>query len=367
MIVAIEVFRAPDTIKSVIAAAGPLGLLFTPLSLSLFSRIGKPASKMAAYIAWASAVLMGIGAFAGSLNGFLVSVCLAFALSMQSMPLLVHVWTSNFPSNKRGSYLAVSMMFSIAATLVFSHLGGALLDKDLEWYRPLLMMIAVAYATMGWAVWQIPSTAISQRESQNPLRNLSYAVSDWKFGVMLASWMFLGMGNLMVLPIRFEYLLQPEYGIEASKVTVSWITLGVPAVFRLLTSRFWGAMFDRVNFMALRMVLNAMILTSIVLFLSTKELWLIFVSAAVLGTAMAGANISWSLWVTKFAPPERTAAYMSVHTFTTGIRGVAAPFVGFGLLSGVGAGNTALIGGSLVGISIVMVGVLFLSQRGKTS
>jgi len=35
------------------------------------------------------------------------------------------------------------------------------------------------------------------------------------------------------------------------------------------------------------------------------------------------------LWVTKFAPPDRVADYMSVHTFLTGVRGVLAPMCAF--------------------------------------
>jgi len=41
--------------------------------------------------------------------------------------------------------------------------------------------------------------------------------------------------------------------------------------------------------------------------------------------------VAWSLWVTKFAAPERVADYMSVHTFCTGLRGVLAPVVAFQL------------------------------------
>ena len=38
--------------------------------------------------------------------------------------------------------------------------------------------------------------------------------------------------------------------------------------------------------------------------------------------------------MTKFAPPERVADYMSVHTFFTGVRGVIAPLVAFYLIAG---------------------------------
>ena len=43
--------------------------------------------------------------------------------------------------------------------------------------------------------------------------------------------------------------------------------------------------------------------------------------------------MAWGLWVTKFAPPERVADYMSVHTCFTGVRGVVAPVVAFYLVS----------------------------------
>ncbi|MDQ8204434.1 MFS transporter [Pelagicoccus sp. SDUM812003] len=362
LIIAIQVYQAPDTVKGLIAAAGPLGLLVNPLTLSLFSRIGQPSARIAAWIGFLSGLLMLVAAFSSSLWGFLVPVCLAFALASQAMPMLVHVWTENYPSNRRGAYLAGSMMFSIGATLIFSLAGGRLLDIDLRWYRAILLVLSFAYFGTAWVMSRIPSTPVNSQASQNPLRNLWYAIEDWKFGIMLLGWMFLGFGNLMVLPLRFEYLLQPQYGIEASKTMVTLMTFVIPALFRLATSKFWGALFDRIDFMLLRMLLNGMIMVSIILFLTTKSLWVIGISAAILGTAMAGANISWSLWVTKFAAPQRTAAYMSVHTFLTGIRGILAPFLGFYLISGIGARGTAWTGSILVLISILMVACLYASQ-----
>ena len=46
--------------------------------------------------------------------------------------------------------------------------------------------------------------------------------------------------------------------------------------------------------------------------------------AIIFGISNAGGDVAWSLWVTKFAPPNRVADYMSVHTFFTGVRGVMA-------------------------------------------
>ena len=53
--------------------------------------------------------------------------------------------------------------------------------------------------------------------------------------------------------------------------------------------------------------------------------------AVVYGMSRAGGDVAWSLWVTKVAPPNRVADYMSVHTFFTGVRGLLAPITAFQL------------------------------------
>ena len=63
----------------------------------------------------------------------------------------------------------------------------------------------------------------------------------------------------------------------------------------------------------------------------------------------------WSLWVTKFAPPERAADYMSVHTFFTGIRGLLSPFLGFFLVGILPIQTLGWISGGLVFGSIFLL------------
>lgn len=360
LIVAIQVYQAPDWVKGLIAAAGPIGLFLNPLSLMLFAWLKLPAAKLASYVSYLSGGLMMLATFSSGLYGFLIPACLAFAVSSQIMPLLVHIWTHNYPSNKRGAYLAISMMFAIMAHMAFSVVGGVFMENGQ--HRLIFGVIVAAYFCVGGAIGKMPSTAISAGKSKNPLSNLKYAITDKKFGVMLVSWMFLGFGNLMLLPLRFEYLLQEQYGIQARELVVVTLTLGIPAFMRFVSSRFWGMLFDRIDFMILRMILNALIMLSILLFFTTTNIWVMGVAALVLGAAMGGANISWSLWVTKFTTPDKTAAYMSVHTFTTGIRGIVAPFLGFYLLSCIGATGTGILGSVLISISIVMVFCLYLSQ-----
>jgi MFS family permease len=129
----------------------------------------------------------------------------------------------------------------------------------------------------------------------------------------------------------------------------------IPSVVRLATTHLWGIFFDRWNFFVVRTVLNVFSLGAIVLFFSTRQLWVLWIAAALFGMALAGGNIAWNLWVTKFAPPERASEYMSVHTFMTGVRGVIGPFIGFWAIAHIAPLSTALVAAGLVAVSTLLL------------
>jgi predicted MFS family arabinose efflux permease len=179
-------------------------------------------------------------------------------------------------------------------------------------------------------------------------------VKDRLFGWMLLSWMLLGFGNLMTLPLRTEYMANPRFGINATNQEILFITGAVPLIFRLMASRALGKLFDRWNLVTLRLFLNSLFLVSVLIFFNTRNLWLLGLSMAFLGTAMAGGKITWSLWVTKLAPSGQASAYMSIHMLSTGLRGSIAPFVGFALIEGMPPRDVSFIGIGLMLISTLM-------------
>ena len=64
--------------------------------------------------------------------------------------------------------------------------------------------------------------------------------------------------------------------------------------------------------------------------------------------------------MTKFAPPERVADYMAVHTFFTGLRGVTAPLVAFHLVTHL---SIMTVGGISAGL--IVLGSLMLLPEVK--
>ena len=89
-------------------------------------------------------------------------------------------------------------------------------------------------------------------------------------------------------------------------------------------------------------------------------------AAIIFGISNAGGDVAWSLWVTKFAAPERVAEYMSVHTFFTGVRGVLAPFAGFYLINVVSLATLGWIAAGLILASVfVLLPEVLLGKRGR--
>jgi MFS family permease len=105
----------------------------------------------------------------------------------------------------------------------------------------------------------------------------------------------------------------------------------IPSLARLVLTPIWGRLFDRMNFFVMRIVLNVGFALGIAAFFIGSNTLGLVVGSLIFGASNAGGEIAWSLWVTKFAPDDRVAEYMSVHTFFTGVRGIAAPLLAFQL------------------------------------
>jgi hypothetical protein len=173
--------------------------------------------------------------------------------------------------------------------------------------------------------------------------------------------MFMGFANLMMIPMRVEMLANPKYGIAMSVSEIAFLTGVVPNAARIVLSPIWGSLFDRLNFFVLRVIVNLGFGLGIVTFFTGTDLTGLIIGSIVFGISNAGGEISWSLWVTKIAPKNRVADYMSVHTFFTGLRGVAAPITAFQLAKVVPM--TTLAMGAAV---LIVLSTLLLSTEIKT-
>lgn len=301
-----------------------------------------------------AAVLMIGATLVQSLTIFTLLIITSQMATVQQGPLAIQIYAENYPASERGKRMTTPFILTALSMMLFSWLGGWLLDISINYYHLLFVIMVLAAAACGWASNRIPSKLLSLEHVGNPWQNFSLIWKDKLFGYLLGSWMLLGLGNLITMPIRIEYLANPKFGINADNATIAFLLVVVPAAARVLSTKIWGNLFDYLHFITTRNLLNAFFLLGIAGFFFTKNIILLTGAMILVGLATGGGKIIWSLWVTKIAPHEKTASYMSIHMALTGFRGTIAPFIGYWILSNTAPKGVAFVGMLLILASIVL-------------
>lgn len=351
-----------DTVKSLLNASHFIGLLLTTIFIALIGRTGWRATNIVScYLLICGALLIAAGCSTG-LIAFTVCYVAAYIIFAQQTPMMIHTYANNYSPSERGKKVSTVMVTLAGASALFSYLGSMLLDWKLSWFPAVLIAMGVACFINAYLVRKIPSQPLVQSETGNPLRSLGLPFKDKLFGWLLMSWMLMGFANLMSIPIRVELLANPEYDYNVSNEQVLLATMVIPQIAGLLSGKAWGALFDRMNFIAWRISVNSCFFIGMVLYFSGLDLWVVYAGAMFLGLGMGGGRIGWNLWVTKIAPVDKVSAYMSVHTMFTGLRGVMAPFIGY-LIASMAIQAVGWLSAGLIVVSCIMFALLRKNER----
>lgn len=332
LLVIVRWFDGTPADKSVVAAAVHAGLLFAPLVLFVRRRLNLSAPRSMSFLHVAAALMMALAAIAWEKKLFTIGAALAITLQSASVPLLTGIYAANIPATLRGRYFSQYSTIRMATSIAFATAAGWAISGRLQAYPLLLAGYVVVLAVAAWLVGRIPASAESKESVRPMLACFALLKSDPILRETTIAWNLLGFGNLMMIPLRVEYLANGRYGLQLSEIDVALLVSTIPNVARLLSTGMWGRAFDAMNFFSLRMALNLSFVLGTLSFFATGSWVLLAASSAFLGFTTAGGDVAWNLWVTKFAPPEKVPDYMAVHTFFTGVRGIAAPCVGFFLL-----------------------------------
>jgi MFS family permease len=368
LLIAVKALDADPTAKALIAAAGNVGLLLSLWLVPAVEQSGRPTMQVAAWLMLCGALAMLCVAAVPAIPLLVLAALIAIGATNAIIPLLTSIYQDNYPPRARGRLVSRAFVVRVLSAAAFAELGGRLLSEDIARFRWLLAGFGLAFGAAAYCLVRIPSQALNHATHRTAghsalgatvlgaFASLRYVRVDRTLRWMLASWMLMGFANLMMVPLRVEYLANPRYGLALDPQQVALYTVLIPGLVRLALSPLWGRLFDRMDFFAMRIVLNAGFALSILAFFTGASTAGLALGAALFGAAAAGGELVWNLWATKFAPPAQVAEYMSVHTFFTGIRGIAAPFVAFQLTQHLPIGQIALICAGLIGLaSLILV------------
>lgn len=385
LLIAVRWFHAGQNAKALIAAGGSFGLMLGPWVVAQVETLRWRTSQAAARLMWVGAGSMVFMTIWPVLPVFVIGSIVAMTAASAAIPLMTQIYQENYPERERGKLFSRAFMIRIASAMVFSGIAGLVLSEksdELRWilthifqlpadfvanlrgsiehFRYLLITFAFAFAFAGVCVSRIPSQPLNVSGGTHPFRALRFVREDALFRRTLIMWMIMGFANLMIGPLRVDYLANTKHGLmwDGQPLTTAQIALLVgviPNLARLVMSPIWGWLFDRMNFFVLRILLNAGFALGMLSFFGGSHFAWLIVGAIIYGISNAGGDVAWSLWVTKFAPPERVADYMSVHTCFTGLRGVLAPLVAFQLAQHLSVSAISWIGAVMIFIATLIL------------
>lgn len=355
LLIAVRHFHAGPAAKAMVASGGSFGLILSITVVFLVARLRWPASLAASRLAVLGTASFLTMALFPVLPVFVAGAILSMAAASSSIPLMTQVYQENYPEHERGGLFSKTVMIRIGVAALFSEAAGRFLSHDIGHFRALLLVFALAFAASAWCLRQCPARPLQPSKGSHPLSGLGYAMEDRLFRQTLIAWMLMGFANLMMLPMRVEYLANPKYGLTLSVSEIAFLTGVLPNAARLVLSPVWGWLFDHMNFFVLRMTLNLGFAAGILSFFTSDSITGLICGSLIFGVSNAGGDVAWGLWVTKIAPPDRVADYMAVHTFFTGLRGVVAPMLAFHLAAGVSLSTLAQVSSVLIGLATLML------------
>jgi predicted MFS family arabinose efflux permease len=352
--IAIKHFDASALVKGLIAAAGGVGLLVSPYLTSLTRRLDLPAMRMAMWVALAGAFGFALAA-SGSLPLYVIGVLIGLTAVNGTIPLLTFTYQRNFPTAERGKRVGRGLAMRVAVSAPLAVVIGAWLRDRLDLWWVILLAGSVAMVMLAALYRRMPTERLDRGQASGSMPHFHLVRTDRQLRMTLSAWMLMGFGNLMLLPLRVEYLAEAQYGIAADAAMITLLTVTIPSVVRFLTTPIFGRMFDRISFFAARILTNLLFAVYVVAFFSGTSDVALYVGSITLGVAVAGGDLMWMLWVTKFAPHDRVADYMGLHTFFTGVRAVTAPLIGFLVIERFSLGWVAVIAAALMVVSSVVL------------
>lgn len=364
LLIALRWFDAGPITKALLASAPQVGLLFGPLIVYIAGRYQLASSSLAAKMMTCAAVFFLVAAIVPNQSAFVTFVVLGVGATGACVPLFTSIYHTNYPASSLGKFYSQVSTIKILTSIVTAFTVGLALNGRIGLYPLLIWAFAAFTFLAARKVHLCPSPTLEARENASVLSGFRFLTSDRTFRNTLVFWMIMGFGTLMLAPLRVEYLAHQRYGLLLSEAEIALLVSTIPSIARLFASRIWGWLFDNLSFFTLRITVNTGFMLGALAFFCSDD-WLGLTVAAILyGISMAGGDVAWSLWTTKFAPPGRVADYMAVHTAFTGIRGLIAPMVGFSLALQFSIITVAILGIFLIGIA--NVGLIFEGRR-KTS
>lgn len=356
MFVAVGLLRLDTLSKSAIIGGPAFGLLIGFFTVALVRRSGLSVNKAAA-IGWVFAAMgyAAVALFPQNGLAFVLGVVVALLAHALATPLLSQIYKEHYPDKSRGRLFSTVGMVKAAVSATFGYFAGYWLLKQGVNYAPLFWVFCGCSLLKALCTLGMRPVYLRKTKKLSLFQSFEHLKTDKPFRKLVSSWMLLGFGNLLSMALFVEFITNPDYGFGFGAEKVSLITTTLPMVIFILSIFAWGAIYDKINFYQLRVIVNVFFFLGILVYFFAENTTVLCIGMALHGIGKSGGTVLWSLWITKFSPADKVGEYMSVHTFFTGIRGVISAFAAFPIAAAFGASTIGIIGATCIALSSLML------------
>ena len=305
LLIAIRVFDASSTQKSILSSALYVGMFLMPVFLWLAAYFRFRCNTACVVYTTTTALCFTASLFFRSTEYFVTAVTISMIIGVQGFTLLPRILAENYRPEIRGKQVGTTVMIAGIVFLICSLIFGYLLDANLSNYVWVLGAAACAYYAVAFFYFKIPSSRLERPKSRFPYHTFKLFWQHSQFTKLSLIWSLLELGNYMMIPIRMEYLANEAYGINLSNSQITWLFAMLPMIVALITSRSWGRFFDRFQLETTQVTIGALLIASTLLFFLTTHYWVMLLAMAILGLSHGAQKVHNFLWITKIAPKNR--------------------------------------------------------------
>ncbi|MHC1763773.1 MAG: hypothetical protein AB9869_05620 [Verrucomicrobiia bacterium] len=156
LLIAVRWFHAGATAKALVAGGGSLGLILSPMVVSLVARLGWPAALAAARISVTGAVCFVVMAAFPWLPVFVAGSILGMTASAAVIPLLTQIYQENYPAESRGHLFSRTVMIRIGVAALFSDLAGRALSGEVGRFQVPSAGLCLRFRVCGLVLEAMP-------------------------------------------------------------------------------------------------------------------------------------------------------------------------------------------------------------------
>jgi Major Facilitator Superfamily len=331
-------------------AAGP----FAANTLAIFTGFWVPAARhRVGYVSLF--IMLGRALFLGGLLTTgpmaLLWMGLGMWLTMAIVaPLQVDAWRGAYPQRLRARVLGYLRVLQTLAGAIAAPLSGLLIERLGQ--GPMLAMGATLGMLGAAGYSRVRGRPVAASKRFTPVASLRLLAEEPAYGRLIAAWVVWGFGSFMATPL---YALVLVDRFQASYADIGWLQLA-GAVSGLLAYLILGQYLDRKT--GLGVTPLGFLLAGVVplLFLFAPSLPFLFFGYVLLGVGSSANDLGWQVAMVSRVADEHRLRYQAAHTSITGLRGVAAPFVGSLIISmGFGIGSVLVLGAALGVLGAVLM------------